>query len=228
MSTTYCCVLSKDPSFNLTQYEETSGGPQLLQLPLELIAKIGRFVDKGPNGAVDASRWGSVCVLTHQLWHQEREESQALETIWSKMPQWCCFVEHIEYDGSGGSWGGGRPTKAREIRCWFEDYRYNHQRAKVEELYLLALNLEVLPPEMAALTQLRYIDLSGNNFSCVPRVLGACPNLTQIILNNNKITEIPGWLTKKCPKLWNVELLNNPVSDKPEYATYSSNIFVLQ
>jgi Leucine-rich repeat (LRR) protein len=77
---------------------------------------------------------------------------------------------------------------------------------------------------MEKLTQLSYINLSDNQLPCIPKVLGACPNLTQIKLNDNNITVIPGWLTKKCPKLEWVELLNNPVSNQPS----PNDIFVLQ
>jgi len=224
MSVANCCVLLKDTSFNYNQYEENNDGSQLLQLPREVISIIGRFVAQGPNGIRDASQWGSVCVLTHQLWHKDQEDCQALETIWKKMPVWCRFAEHIEHDGYGGSWGGGRPTKAMGIRYWFEDFRYDHQRAQVEELYLLNLNLSSLPPEMEKLPRLSYINLSDNQLPCIPKVLRACPNLTRIILNNNNITMIPGWLTKKCPKLQWVELLNNPVSNQPS----PNDIFVLQ
>jgi hypothetical protein len=96
MSLANCCVLLKDTFFNYNQYEENNDGSQLLQLPREVISIIGRFVAQDPNGIRDASQWGSVCVLTHQLWHNDQEDCQALETIWKKMPSWCCFIEHID------------------------------------------------------------------------------------------------------------------------------------
>ncbi len=217
MSIYNCCILSKHNNSDLTQWDEANNsGPALLQLPAEVIRKIGLWVEREPNGIVDGGRWSSVCVLTHLHWHETQAEADALKTMWTKMPSWCGFVEHIEHDGCDGSWGGGNLKTVRQIRWWFENYETDHQKAQIHELYLLNLGLRTLPREMARLPQLCYLDLSKNHLEAIPKVLGECSNLSRLILDDNNITNVPEWLPKQCPKLWWVQLLNNPVSHQPE------------
>ena len=52
-------------------------------------------------------------------------------------------------------------------------------------------------PDISGLTQLRRIYLRGNRFSSVPEALKDLPALTDIELSENQISEVPEWLAQK-------------------------------
>ena len=52
-------------------------------------------------------------------------------------------------------------------------------------------------PDLSSLTQLRRIYLRGNRFTAVPEALKDLPSLTDIELSENQIAEIPEWLAQK-------------------------------
>lgn len=196
-------------------------GFEISVLPREILSRIGFFVATGATGKKDAFCWGSVSVLTHLLFHRDnlpkiladaQKADDLLLQVWTKLPN-CCFPEHIEHDGYGGSWGGGRPQTANEIKLWFESFITDIQKKQITTLYLTKLDLTGLPPELVSLSMLSWVDLSRNCLSSIPVVISKCQKLSTLILDHNNITDIPNWL-EECPSLWWVQVLDNPVSKK--------------
>ena len=60
----------------------------------------------------------------------------------------------------------------------------------LKKLTLFSYGLSTLPPEMENMTSLRFLDLGGNNFSAIPKVLQKCKNLKALILTANQRTSL--------------------------------------
>ena len=75
--------------------------------------------------------------------------------------------------------------------------------------------LETFPPELQALTGLKWLRLNSNRLSSLPD-LSALVNLRRIYLRNNNFTQIPPEL-EKLPSLTDIDLSGNPISEVPEW-----------
>ncbi len=86
-------------------------------------------------------------------------------------------------------------------------YRY---AKTLEELYLDANQISVLPKDLFKLTKLRYLTLSDNEIKKLPGTVGALTQLLQFDISRNDLDEVPEAI-KFCKNLQFADLSNNPI-----------------
>ncbi len=110
-----------------------------------------------------------------------------------------------------------------------EGYREAEKRiAKAQksgnlDLRLYDLYLTEIPPQIANLQNLKYLDLSNNQIVEIPKTITNFKNLKLLALNDNKIIEIPDEITN----LENLEYLylsNNQIGKIPDGIDYLKNL----
>jgi hypothetical protein len=85
-------------------------------------------------------------------------------------------------------------------------------------LILTDNQIEVLPPEIGACTQLQKLMLAGNRLQTLPVELAACTRLELIRLAANRMTELPAWLLN-LPRLSWLAYAGNPFAQAYESTT---------
>lgn len=75
--------------------------------------------------------------------------------------------------------------------------------------------LETFPPELAALTGLKWLRLNGNRLSALPD-LKSLVRLRRIYLKNNRFTAVPETL-RDLPALTDIDLSGNPIAEVPAW-----------
>lgn len=86
---------------------------------------------------------------------------------------------------------------------------------KINYLNLDRNALETLPPEIPALTGLKWLRLNENQLSSLPGV-SALTQLRRIYLRGNRFTSVPDEL-KDLPALTDIELSDNPIAEIPDW-----------
>lgn len=84
-------------------------------------------------------------------------------------------------------------------------------------LILTDNQIEALPPEIGACTQLQKLMLAGNRLQTLPAELAACSRLELIRLAANRLTELPAWLLN-LPRLSWLAYAGNPFGEPLESA----------
>jgi hypothetical protein len=84
-------------------------------------------------------------------------------------------------------------------------------------LILTDNEIEALPPEIGACTQLQKLMLAGNRLRTLPEALAACSRLELLRLAANQLDELPAWLLR-LPRLSWLAFAGNPFSEALETA----------
>jgi Leucine-rich repeat (LRR) protein len=84
-----------------------------------------------------------------------------------------------------------------------------HTSSKI--LPLCDLQLTKIPPQIASLFQLQYLDLTNNQIVEIPDVIAQLSQLQYLYFSNNKIVEIPEAITQ-LSNLRELNLSNNPLN----------------
>ena len=84
-------------------------------------------------------------------------------------------------------------------------------------LILTDNQIEALPPEIGACTQLQKLMLAGNRLRTLPEELAACTQLELLRLAANQLIELPAWLLR-LPRLAWLAYAGNPFSEALEAA----------
>ncbi|MEA3084048.1 MAG: hypothetical protein QOC89_1745 [Paraburkholderia sp.] len=84
-------------------------------------------------------------------------------------------------------------------------------------LILTDNEIEALPPEIGACTQLQKLMLAGNRLRTLPEELAACSRLELLRLAANQLGELPAWLLR-LPRLSWLAFAGNPFSEALETA----------
>ncbi len=85
---------------NLEQQDQFGDGPALLQLPPEMLTKIGQFVATGDNreqAGKHAVQFEKVCAYTTHVVENDREIRQKFETFRDDLKTTRCFYKCIVY-----------------------------------------------------------------------------------------------------------------------------------
>ena len=93
-------------------------------------------------------------------------------------------------------------------------------RDGITELRLRTEGLTELPPEIAKLTNLEYLDLAGNQLTELPSQITKLTNLTSLDLRGNQLTELPPEITK----LTRLDLNINQLTELPAEITRLTNL----
>ncbi len=88
-------------------------------------------------------------------------------------------------------------------------------------LVLTGNEIEELPPEIGACTQLQKLMLAGNRLGALPASLANCHRLELLRIAANRFEELPTWLLKM-PRLSWLAYSGNPVSARSEIDALSS------
>ena len=92
---------------------------------------------------------------------------------------------------------------------------YYTEKGKVIDLQLIDCNLETLPISMCQLSNLKYINLSGNRFKQLPRCLDQLKNLESVYVSGNlKLTRVPDLVVKLAKKNGSQEYIQEGVIEE--------------
>lgn len=88
-------------------------------------------------------------------------------------------------------------------------------REKLLRLTILQSNLRWVPPEIASLQQLAYLNLNGNELRTLPDEIRALTNLKKLELQDNHFKEIPRGVVALMPTLEQLDMSRNPLETLP-------------
>ena len=88
------------------------------------------------------------------------------------------------------------------------------RRTKVDKLDLSSCSIEVLPPQVFELRNLKHINLANNQLKNLPKDIQKLTNLENLDISNNQLDRIPTTLLD-LSNLKNIRYQNNPLSKIP-------------
>lgn len=132
---------------------------------------------------------GQIAVASYMIWDVLTKEEDL-------------FVKGLE------KWAQENPWEYREIAKGLILNAYSE-----EMLNLSGLGLTSLPEELAKLTDLKFIIISGNGFDSFPLVLGKL-NLQLLDISNNKLVSLPA-IIEKLPNLRFLDISDNELMAIP-------------
>lgn len=79
-----------------------------------------------------------------------------------------------------------------------------------DALYLNDHDIDEIPESIGAMTNLKFLELAGNNIVSLPETFGQLSNLKDLDLSDNRISRLPNSFTK-LQRLETLYLKNNPI-----------------
>lgn len=102
------------------------------------------------------------------------------------------------------------------------------EMAALKNLYISACNLSTLPQNLINSNTLQVLNAANNNLSIVPEMIKDIPNLEDLDLTNNGITNLPSWFgTGNMGSLRRLVLNNNGLTALPENFSLLTNLTYL-
>jgi len=93
----------------------------------------------------------------------------------------------------------------------------------LKSLELLGNNFKALPEEIGKLTKLKVLGLTGNKFTSIPAVVGKLTSLERLSLTDNQISKIPSTISK-LKNLKDLFIAANKIKVIPESITKLQNL----
>lgn len=109
----------------------------------------------------------------------QRKLDTSLETIWTRIQQ------QIDFEGAP------IPANAETIREWLSNPINADKIARITQLSLSRMKLEILPPEIGKLSQLKELNLIENKLTILPPEIGNLSQLTKLQFRFNRLTTLP-------------------------------------
>ena len=99
----------------------------------------------------------------------------------------------------------------KEVQSRIEEAKSNN----TDKLFLNNMGISQIPEEVFSLSQLKVLDLSGNDIDFLPASINKLSTLRELFLTNNKLKEIPVEITE-LSRLEDLHLTNNELESLPE------------
>lgn len=136
----------------------------------------------------------------------ERPFDIALEKIWDRIS----VGLRMQLDGPVDI----KVRNARDIRTWLMDKTNSKKIAKINQLHLTDLDLEILPPEIRYFEKTTHLYLSNNKLQSLPREIESLTQLLQLDLDSNQLTTLPDQIGS-LKRLVILNLSNNQLKTLP-------------
>ncbi|MBS0603884.1 MAG: leucine-rich repeat domain-containing protein [Verrucomicrobia bacterium] len=209
MSIRPCTAIRPRPDGQYRPQDQDAPAGGLLQLPPNVIGRIGNFVATGntpQEAAANGVRWSRVCVYTHVSSHESgvaQRVQQALEDD-ALLKMWGPLSGQLNFHGNPP------PQTLAEIKAWFDDPANADRLNQIANLNLSNLGIKTIPPQITKCTQLRELDLYNNNITDVSP-LKNLGQLQKLDLAQNKITDVSA--LQNLLQLQTLELSSNQIRD---------------